>query len=164
MEKNKATRPDKIPIEFYQCCWDIIKEDIIQLFDVFYLGTLEIKRLNYGIITLLPKVTGAERIQQYRPICLLNCLYKWFTKVMTIRIEPVAHKIIQREQTAFIKGRNIMTGVLSLHEIMHQTKITGKVGIILKLDFEKAYDKVNWEFMFKCIKAREVLMKPSAHG
>lgn len=47
-----------------------------------------------------------------------------------------------------------MSGVLTLHEIMHHTKVQKKVGIILKLDFKKAYDKVNWEFLFKCIEIR----------
>lgn len=55
MEVNKAAGPDKIPIEFYQSCWDIVKHDIIQLFADFHAGTADISRLNYGIITLLPK-------------------------------------------------------------------------------------------------------------
>jgi len=73
-ERNKAAGPDKIPIEFYQACWDIIKNDIIQLFDDFHRGRVDISRINYGVITLLPKVSDAVRIQQFRPICLLNCL------------------------------------------------------------------------------------------
>jgi len=80
MEKNKAAGPDSIPIEFYQSCWEIVKNDIVQLFDDFYNGLLDVSRLNYGVITLLPKVVDAEKIQQFRPICLLNCLYKWITK------------------------------------------------------------------------------------
>jgi hypothetical protein len=51
------------PIEFYQHCWKIIKADMVLLFQDFYLGVLDIKRINYGIITLLPKVKEAERIQ-----------------------------------------------------------------------------------------------------
>jgi hypothetical protein len=56
MEKNKAARPDGIPIEFHQVCWAFIKSDICAMFEDFYQGTLDIKRLNYDIITLLPKV------------------------------------------------------------------------------------------------------------
>lgn len=63
MEKNKGAGPDKIPIEFYQTCWDIVKNDVIQLFDDFYNNKVDISRLNYGIITLLPKVNDANRIQ-----------------------------------------------------------------------------------------------------
>jgi hypothetical protein len=86
MEKNKAAGPDSIPIEFYQACWKIVKSDIIQLFADFHQGKVDISRINYGTITLLPKVSDAARIQQYRPICLLNCLYKLITKTLTIRI------------------------------------------------------------------------------
>jgi hypothetical protein len=87
-----------------------------------------------------------KKIQQFRPICLLNCLYNWITKCLTIRLESVAARIIHKSQTAFIKGRNIMNSVLALHEILHETKIKRKVGVILKLDFEKTYDNINWDF------------------
>jgi hypothetical protein len=62
MEKNKVASPDGLPIEFYQTCWGFIKEDICDLFSNFYCGTVDIKRLNYGTITLLPKVKEASRI------------------------------------------------------------------------------------------------------
>jgi hypothetical protein len=60
--------------------------DMMDLFYDFYLGRLDVKRINYGIITLLPKVKNAEKIKQFRPICLLNCMYKWITKCLTIRL------------------------------------------------------------------------------
>jgi hypothetical protein len=66
---------------------------------------LDIKRINYGIITLLSKVKEAERIQQFKLICLLNCLYKWFSKCLTIRLELVAARIIHKSQTTFIKRK-----------------------------------------------------------
>jgi hypothetical protein len=51
-------------------------------------------RINYGTIILLAKVPDANEIQQYRPIWLLNCLYKWITKILTIRLDKVAEKLI----------------------------------------------------------------------
>jgi hypothetical protein len=72
MEQNKAAGPDCIPIEFYQKCWGVVKYDILDLFKEFYEGILNLDRINYGVITLLPKVADANVIQQYRPICLLN--------------------------------------------------------------------------------------------
>ena len=131
MEKNKAAGPDKIPIEFYQHCWEIIKDDVLDIFGEFHTGKLEVSRLNYGIITLLPKVQDAEKIQQFRPICLLNCLYKWITKVLTLRLEPIVDKLILINQTAFMKGRDIMNGIMALHEVLHETKKRGEVGIVL---------------------------------
>jgi hypothetical protein len=154
MEKNKAAGPDGLSIEFYQVCWNVVKKDIIDLFDDFYIGTLDIKRPNYGIITLLPKSKEASRIQHFRSICLLNCLYKWFTKCITIRLEPLMNKIIHKAETTFIKGRNIMNNTLALHEILHETKRKRKNGVVLKLDFEKAYDNVHWGFLLKCLKDR----------
>jgi hypothetical protein len=59
METNKAVGPDKIPIEFYQTCWDVVKTDIIQLFDDFHAEKVNISRINYGIIALLPKKSDA---------------------------------------------------------------------------------------------------------
>jgi len=66
MEKNKAAGPDGMPVEFFQSCWEIVKLDIIQMFEDFHNGTLDVSRINYGIITLLPKVVDAEKIQHYR--------------------------------------------------------------------------------------------------
>ena len=74
MERNKAAGPDKIPIEFYQHCWDIIKEDILELFRDFHEGRLDVSRLNYGIITLLPKTQDAKKIQQFRPNVFIRFL------------------------------------------------------------------------------------------
>jgi hypothetical protein len=121
---------------------------------VFWKNDLRIDRLNYGVITLIPKIKDAVKIQQYRPICLLNASYKIITKVLMLRVEECLGRIISKNQNAFIKGRNIMEGVLSLHEILHDTKRKKKDGIILKLDFEKAYDKINWDFLFEVIKQR----------
>lgn len=121
------------------------------MFHDFYQNDLNIGRFNYGVITLLPKVNDANKIQQYRPICLLNVVFKIFTKTLMLRLEKVMGKIINRCQSGFIKNRNIMDGVMALHEILHDTRVKKKDGPVLKLDFEKAYDKINWKFLFKCL-------------
>jgi hypothetical protein len=86
MAPNKSPGPDNIPIEFYQHCWDLVKWDIMNLFHDFRAGCLDVSRLNYGVITLLPKIVGANKISQYRPIFLLRCIYKLITKTLTLRI------------------------------------------------------------------------------
>lgn len=63
-------------------------------------------------------------------------------------------RIIDRCQNAFIKGRNIMDDITCLHEILHDTKAKKKDGVILKLDFQKAYDKISWKFLFDCLENR----------
>jgi hypothetical protein len=94
MKHNKAPGPDGFPVEFYQLFWDVVKQDLMSLFYEFYTGRLPIHSLNFGVITLLPKITDATRIQQYRPICLLNVLFKVFTKVLNNTILKVADKLI----------------------------------------------------------------------
>jgi mannosylglycoprotein endo-beta-mannosidase len=68
MEHNKAPGPDGFPAEFYQTFWEVIKDDLIALFNQFSKGDLPLYKLNFGVITLLPKKEDAVRIQQYKPI------------------------------------------------------------------------------------------------
>ena len=154
MEHNKAPGPDGFPAEFYQNFWDIIKLDLLALFGALHAGQLELFRLNFGEIILLPKIIDAERIQQYRPICLLNVSFKIFTKVATIRLNSVADHVVRPSQTAFMQGRNILDGVVILHETvneMHRKKLN---GVIFKIDFKKAYDKVNLEFFQQTLRMK----------
>jgi hypothetical protein len=113
------------------------------MFEDFYRGYLDLSRINYGIIVLLPILKEVVSIKQYMPICLLNVFYKISTKVLSIRLMEVANDVISETQTSFIKGRYIMEGVLSLHEVVHELRANKLGGVILKLDFEKAYNKVN---------------------
>ena len=78
---------------------------------------------------------------------------------MTIRLSPFAEKLICKEQTAFMKGRNIMNRVIALHEVLHETKRKKNIGVVLKLDFEKAYDKVDWSFLLESFKQRGFNLK-----
>ena len=104
MEHNKAPGPDGFPAEFYQNFWDIIRSDLLDLFSFLHAGQLELFRLNFGEIILLPKVNEAERIQQYRPICLLNVSFKIFTKVASIRLNSVGDHVVRPSQAAFMKA------------------------------------------------------------
>jgi hypothetical protein len=142
MEHNKAPGPDGYLAEFYQNFWEIIKSDLLELFTFLHAGQLELFRLNFGEIILLPKIKESERIQQYRPICLLNVSFKIFTKVAMIRLNTVPDHVVRPSQTAFMQGRNILDGVAILHETTHELHSKKLNGVILKIDFEKAYDKV----------------------
>jgi hypothetical protein len=124
------------------------------LFHEFHRGALPLYSLNFGMMFLLPKCEEAVRIQQYRPICLLNVSFKIFTKVITNRLTLVAQKVIQPTQMAFIPGRNIMMGVMILHETFHELHRRKQNGVILKLDFEKAYDKMKRPFVRQVLKMK----------
>jgi hypothetical protein len=86
MKHNKELGPDGFPAEFYQACWEIIKEDLMELFQEFHSGNLPLYNLHFGTNILLPKSREATHIQQYIPICLLNISFKIFTKVAINRI------------------------------------------------------------------------------
>ena len=68
-----------------------------EMFYDFNKGKLDVSRINYGIIILLPKIADADKMHEFRPICLLNCLYKWITKVLTIRIAPYVEKLRNKQ-------------------------------------------------------------------
>ena len=154
MEKNKAPGPDGFPAEFYQKFWEIIKGDIMLMFKDLFHGNLPLFSLNFGVITLIPKLQEVNVIQQYRPICLLNVSFKIFTKVATNRLNMVADKVISPTQTAFMQGRNILEGVVILHETVHEMHRKNLSGIIFKIDFEKAYDKVKWPFLLQTLRMK----------
>jgi hypothetical protein len=109
------------------------------------------------MISLIPKLKDVRNIRQFRPICVLNVDYKWFTKTLTTRLTPYADKLISKNQTAFIPGRFILEGVITLHEILHELRVSETKGVILKLDFEKAYDKVHWSFLWDVLRQKKFL-------
>jgi len=96
IEKNIAPGPDHMPVEFFQSCWEIIKFDILLMFEEFENQNLDLCRLNYGIITLLSKTKEANKIQQYKPTCLLNVVYKIFTKTLMLRLEKILETILNK--------------------------------------------------------------------
>jgi hypothetical protein len=129
------------------------------LFKDFYEDKLPLFILNFGTITLLLKQKEATHIKQFCPICLLNVSFKIFTKVMVNRMNGIASKLISPSQTAFILGKNIMEGVVMLHETIHEIHRKKMSGVILKLDFEKTYDKVNWEFLQQTLRIKGFSVK-----
>jgi hypothetical protein len=154
MEVNSAPGPDGLPVGFYREFWTELKPFVLEIFNDFFKGELNISRLNYGMISLIPKTKEANNIKQYRPTCRLNVDYKWFTKTLTLRLTPWAAKLISETQTTFIPGRYILEGVVILHEVLHELRVSNLRGIILKLDFEKPYDKVQWGFMMEVLRRK----------
>jgi hypothetical protein len=159
MKHNSAPGPDGFPAEFFQTFWDTIQLDIVQLFNDFYKGSLKIERLNYGVVTLLPKVDNAADMKNFRPICLLNVCYKIISKVLNNRLAGCITKVISDSQYGFIKNRYIMDGVISLNEILHEVKRKNQSGVVLKIDFEKAYDKVNWHFLYNMMEKKVLVIR-----
>jgi hypothetical protein len=128
MEPNKAAGPDGFNAEFYQAFWGVISDDLYNLIDDLHNHDLDLDRLNYGLVTLVPKGSDADKIQKYRPICLFNVVFKIITKILCNRLIAIVEKVIKNSQTAFIKGRYILDGVVSLHEILNEIHRKKKMG------------------------------------
>lgn len=102
---------------FYQEFWEIIKCDLVKLFDDFHMGDLDLFRLNFAMITLIPKVVDAKDMKNFRPISLINCSFKIFSKVLTNRLDLICNRLVATNQSAFIKGRYIIESVVVAYEI-----------------------------------------------
>jgi len=126
----------------------------MNMFHDLHSGDLPLFSHNFGVITLLLKTRETNKIQQYRPICLLNVSFKIFTKVATCRDNSVADHLTSPTQIAFMRGWNILEGVVVLHETIHELHRKNLSGVIFKIDFEKAYDKVKWNFLLQMLRLK----------
>jgi hypothetical protein len=145
-----APGPDGLPFLFYQKFWDILKSDLVRLFEDFHNRKLDLYRLNCALLTLIPKVEEARDMRNFRPISLINCSFKIFSKVLTNRLSKVAQRLISFNQSAFIKGRYILESVVVAHEIVHSLHKSGDPGLILKLDYEKVMIELAGIFSLIC--------------
>jgi hypothetical protein len=93
MKINTAPGPDGFSTSFFKNFWEHLKGVIFEMLQQLHRGHLDLARLNYGIIVLLSKIKGANKIRQYRPICLLNVIYKIIIKVLTVRLNAVFNKL-----------------------------------------------------------------------
>ncbi|RVW98413.1 Transposon TX1 uncharacterized 149 kDa protein [Vitis vinifera] len=89
----------------------------------------------------------SRRISDFRPISLITSLYKIIAKVLAGRIRGVLHETIHSTQGAFVQGRQILDAVLIANEIVDEKRRSGEEGVVFKIDFEKAYDHVSWDFL-----------------
>ena len=106
------------------------------------------KGCNASFIALIPKIKDPSKLEQYRPISLVGVLYKIIPKVLANRMKKVMPAIIDDNQSAFLKGRGILDSVLTANEVLEELRKKRRSGLCLKVDFEKAYDSVRWEFLY----------------
>jgi hypothetical protein len=102
-----------------------------------------VSRLNYAVIILVPKEEDARTLKKYRPISLINRNFKIFSKVLNNRIEVLYGRLLAPNQTAFVRGKFILESVVSAHKIIHDAVKKKQKGLILKLDYENAYGRVD---------------------
>ncbi|XP_039129000.1 uncharacterized protein LOC120265177 [Dioscorea cayenensis subsp. rotundata] len=151
---DKAPRPDGFPIFFFKQSWETVKEDIFKLCEDFYDGRANLERINWANIALIPKVESLEHPGDYRPISQINSSLKILSKILATRLGKVMDKLVDHAQSAFLKGRCILDNVATAEELIFSMKRRRLPGYILKVDFAKAFNLVDWEFLLELLKAR----------
>ncbi|MCH84503.1 LINE-1 reverse transcriptase like, partial [Trifolium medium] len=144
---NKCPGPDGFNYAFLKKFWDLLKDDFRIMFDQFHGNSCLPKSFLSYFVTLVPKVNSPANMSDFRPISLLGCLYKLIAKVLAKRLAKVIDSVIAPNQSAFIKGRNLVDGVLVVNEVVELAKKSKRECLIFKVDFEKAYDSVDWGFL-----------------
>ena len=144
---NKSPGPDDFSNAFLKEFWYLIKGQVRVMFDQLHGNGVVPKSLLSYYVTLIPKVSSLLALKDFRPISLLGCLYKLLAKVLASRLAKVMDSIISPSQSAFLKGRNLVDGVLEVNELVDFAKKSNRQTLILKVNFEKAYDLVDWGFL-----------------
>ncbi|RVW93092.1 Transposon TX1 uncharacterized 149 kDa protein [Vitis vinifera] len=122
---EKAPGPDGFSMAFWQFSWDFVKEEVMNFFRQFHETGSFVRSLNATFLVLIPKKEGAEDLKDFRPISL----------------------VISTSQNAFVEGRQIMDAVLVANEAINSIVKSNRGAILCKLDIEKAYDHVDWDFL-----------------
>jgi len=144
---NKSSGLDGFNFAFFKEFWYLLKHEIRIMFDQFYANEKIPKSFLSYFVTLIPKVKAPTSLKEFRPISLLGGLYKILSKVLATRLAKVMNSIISGSQSAFLKGRNLVDGVLVVNEVVDLGKKSRRECLILKVDFEKAYDSIDWGFL-----------------
>ena len=145
VKKNSSPGPDGIIYEFYQEYFDLLKDDLLQVYTASY----EEKELAYSqymaLIILLYKKDVRENIKNWRPISLSNADIKILAKILAERLKKVLPYIIHVNQCGCVKGRKIAQGIRFVEDVLESM---GDESIILIDDNEKAFDRVEWPWLF----------------
>ncbi|WVZ79026.1 hypothetical protein U9M48_026654 [Paspalum notatum var. saurae] len=142
MPRDRAPGPDGFTGAFYKAAWSIIKLDVLAALQEFYVGNgMEFDKLNNGLIILLPKVPGAERPSDFRPIALVHSFGKLVSKLLARRLAPLLPRLVSCNQTAFVR--------------VHCERVSAsRAGrILLKIDISKAFDTLAWSFLPEVLEA-----------
>ena len=151
MPNNKSPGQDGIPVELYKIYWYLFGDDLL---DVFKAG-LEDNCLSYtqylAVIILLYKKGDRADIRNWRPISLLNLDYKILSKVFAERLKLILHEIISDEQKGCVPGRFIGDNIRYIEDLLHEIENQSENSIVLMLDQEKAFDRVEWQWLFSTL-------------
>ncbi|GJY06814.1 RNA-directed DNA polymerase, eukaryota, partial [Tanacetum coccineum] len=144
---DKAPGPDGFTFGFYRQYWSIIENDVVEAVQWFFLKGEIPKGGNSSFITLIPKIPNANMVKDFRPISLIGSMYKIIAKILSNRLVSVIGELVNEIQSAFVADRQILDGPFILNELIQWCKKRKTQNLVFKIDFEKAYDSVRWDFV-----------------
>ncbi|GJW70476.1 putative RNA-directed DNA polymerase, eukaryota, reverse transcriptase zinc-binding domain protein [Tanacetum coccineum] len=144
---GKSPRPDGFSFLFLKTYWNLFKDDIVNFVNEFMESGTMPKATNSAFITLIPKIPNPLLIKDYRLISLIGMQYKIVAKLLANRLSTVLDKLVSPTQSAFISGCQILDGPLMVSEIIEWYRKRNKRLMIFKVDFEKAFDTVSWNYL-----------------
>lgn len=151
MQASSSPDPDGFRPAFYKSTWNTTSHAIFSLFHSFYDHSVDLEHINRSYIIPLPKKDVVRTPADFRPICLQNCPVKGISKVLTKRLQPLIPSLISDDQTGFVLGRNIADNFVYAADLLHCCYRRDAPTIVLKLDFHKAFDYVNWDSLHKIL-------------
>ncbi|KAK7410878.1 hypothetical protein VNO78_02073 [Psophocarpus tetragonolobus] len=144
---GKSPGPDGFGFQFYKSCWEIIGGDVVSAVQEFHQSGVLPRGVTSAFLTLIPKVPRPDRLAQFRPISLISSIQKIVSKLLSLRMKKVMGHLISKFQSTFLTGRSILDGALVANEIVDWAKRKRRPCFLLKVDFQKAYDSFNWDFL-----------------
>jgi hypothetical protein len=145
----KSPGADGFQAIFYQSQWDLVGRDLCSLVKSIFADPSRMRPINETLITLIPKVDHATSLRNFRPISLCNVSYKVVTKIIATRLNQVMEHLISPAQASFVPNRHSSDNIIIFQEVVHSMRIKkrGKGWMAIKIDFEKAYDRLKWLFV-----------------
>ena len=143
--RGKAPGPDGFPSEFYRTFKLNMVPHLTKLFNEILNGSRPPQSWSQSHIVQIPKKTeNIDQVANWRPITLENCDLKIFSRVLSNRFQSVLPQIIHESQTGFVRGRRIFESVLTIDSVL---RAQSRWGYMLSLDWSKAYDRVNFDWL-----------------
>ena len=152
MLNNKAPGLDGWPVEFFKFFWRDLGLFVLRSINYCYRNNCLSPSLSRGVITLIPK-PGKDRklIKNWRPITLLPVIYKIMSSCIANRLKTCLPKLIGPDQKGFMQGRYIGENIRLLYDLMFYTENNQIPGLLLSIDFEKAFDSVHHKFIMQVL-------------
>lgn len=152
MAINKSPGPDGFSVEFYKEFWSEIHPIFMAMINNFCYKRLLPQSMNLAHISVLYK-SGKDPLQcsSYRPISLLDHDYKIITKLLAKRLESILPRLINPDQSGFIKGRYAADNIRRVLSVINCFNNRQEPSLLLSLDAEKAFDGVEWSFLFSVL-------------